>query len=302
MLIEELTAAPGKRPRTVTLQGPGLPFQGAKWGGSAPIPTEWYSGNGDEATQQHMGPEEAPSSWQGEWNRTRMGKAPSLATGADGEQITVVDPDTLATLLEDMWRAGARLRVTWTQASDDPSGRGKKVREGRASTWNFAYTRIQDIAWEVTFVWQSRGQRVQTVTSVRDGALAASAAKMNLAHADLASQTATATFIESNSAIYKSASTFTLGQLESIASAPTALAHQLQQKVLQVESQMQQVVDIAQTLDSTPQAIAGTAINIARNAVALANQFVDQLGSVPVEVMQTAGKSSVHDLDRKSVV
>lgn len=298
MLIEELTPLPGLQRRTVTLQGPGLPFQGAKWGGENALVTEWYSGNGDEATQQDLGPSEAPSAWQGEWNRTRMGKAPSLATGANGERLTVVDPETLAEFLEDMLRAGGRLRVTWSQASSVPSSRGKKVREGRAKSWEFGYVRIQDIAWSVTWEWQSRGQRVQTVSSVRNGALDASAAKMNLAAADLASQIAAAPFIQSNSAIYKSSTQFTLGQLEAIAKGPTNLATQLQRKVLQVEGQMQQVVAIAATLENTPQALAGAAINTALNAVAVANQFVDELGQVPVEAMQTAGKGSVHDLLR----
>ncbi len=298
MLVEELTAMPGLQRRTVTLQGPGLPFQGVKWGGENDLVTEWYAGNGDEATQQDLGPREAPSAWQGEWNRTRMGKSPSLATGANGERITIVDPETLAELLEDILRAGSRLRVTWSQSSDNPSSRGKKVREGRAKSWEFGYVRFQDISWSINWEWQSRGKRVQTVSSVRDGALDASAAKMSLAAADLASQIATAPFIQSNSAIYKSASQFTLGQLESIAQGPTNLANQLQRKVLQVESQLQQVVTIAQTLENTPQALAGAAINTARNAVAVANQFVDELGQVPVEALQTAGKGAVHDLLR----
>jgi phage tail protein X/stage V sporulation protein SpoVS len=296
--IEELTAGPGLQPRMVLLQGPSLPFQGAGWAGENAVVTEWYAGNGDEATQQNLGPSEKPSTWQGRWARTMMGKAPSLARDSSGAVITLVDPDALRERLEDLLRGGTRLRVTWSQASDSPSSRGKLVREGRASAWEFKYVRVQDVEWTITFDWQSRGARVQTVTSVRDGALDASAAQMSIAATDLANQLATAAFIQSNSAIYKSATQLTLGQLESIAAAPSAVANSLQRSVLQVEDKMKQVVTIAQTLESQPQAVTAAAVNIAKNAVALAQQFVDQMGEVPFETMQTAGKGSVHDLLR----
>lgn len=296
LLVEELDAPAGKQPRTVTLQGPGLPFQGANWGFTNTLPTKWYPGNGDEATQQVLGPQEMPSSWQGEWCRTMMGLAPSLATDENGLRITVVDPDMLFTLLEGIFRGGARLRVTWSQTSDNPSSRGKKIREGRCASFNGKYTRFQDVAWEASFTWQSRGARVQTVTATRDGSADAASAALSLAMTDLASQIAAAPFIASNAAIYKSASTITLGQLEAIANTPARIANRLQQSILQLQHKLQSVVAIAQTLASQPQQVVGAAVNTARNAVAVANQFVDQQGQTPPETLTT--KSNVHDLLR----
>lgn len=296
LLIEELTALPGQQPRSVTLQGPGLPFQGADWPVEMMAPTKWYPGNGDEATQQFLGPRDVPSTWRGEWNRTRMGKAPSIAVGADGNSIVVVDPLTLATSLEDIFRAGSRLRVTWSQTSDNPSSRGKIVREGRCTSFKPTYVRMQDVSWEATFTWVSRGARRQTVTSVRDGALDAAAAKMSLAMADLASQLAAAPFIASNGSILNSATPFTLGQLEALANLPTTYVTALGRSFLQIQNQLQQVANIASTLADQPAQIVGAALNTARNAIAVANQFVDQMGQVPLELMST--KSTVHDLMR----
>jgi hypothetical protein len=293
--IEELAAPAGQQPRSVMLCGPGLPFQGANWGGTNALATKWYPGNGDEATQQHLGPMEAPTNWKGEWNNTRMVRAPSYYSGGSG-LTTVVDPLTLATVLEGILRGGARLRVTWGQSSESPSNRGKFVREGRAKDWDFSVVRVQDISWTVGWEWQSRGTRKQTVTSVRDGALDASSAKMNLATANLASQIASAPFIASNSNIYKSATSITLGQIESMANSPTVLANSLQRDVLQVQTQLQQVADIANTLASQPTAVVNAAINTAKSAVATANAFVDQMGQLPIELM--SNKTTVHDLLR----
>lgn len=296
VLVEELAAPAGRSPRTITLQGPGQPFRGANWGGTNMIVTEWYPGNGDEGTQQVLGPTEAPSSWAGEWNRTRMGKNPSLATDDRGASITIVDPLTLATLLEEVMRGGARLRVTWAQASSSPSSRGKIVREGRAKSWDFKADRVQDIAWTIDWEWQSRGARSQTATNVRDGSLQASSARLNLAMADLASQLAAAPFIQSNQKVANSASTFTLGQLESFANAPTALANNLQRLALQVQTRVQQVANIASTVQGQPSQVVGAAVNTARNAVAAAQQYVDAQGQVSFETLST--KTQLGDLLR----
>lgn len=296
MTIEELSAPTGAQPRVVTLQGPSLPFMGAEWSGENALDTEWYPGNGDEASQQDMGPREVPSSWKGEWNRTRMGRAPTQATDDTGSPQVLVDPNLLAEMLEDMFRAGQRLRVTWNVTSESQSSRGKKVREGRARKWSFKYTRIQDIEWEVEFEWQSRGQRVQKVADLNQGGLAAASAGLALALSNMASVAAVQPFIAENSSIPNSASVLTLGQLENFASAPTKLVASLARSVEQVETQLTQVAQIATTLSSQPVQVVEAAINVARNSIALLNQTFDQLGRVPVED-QTAS-SDVRDLLR----
>jgi hypothetical protein len=297
VLIEELGAPSGNQPRTVTLQGPSLPFMGTKWGGKNALFTTWLPGNGDEATQHDLGPQEVPKEWQGEWKRTMMGKAPTYATDQNGGQLVIVDPEALVELLEDIYRGGQRLRVTWTVSSaGNPSANGKKVREGRAREWEFNYTRIQDIAWSVTFEWQSRGTRAQAAASVRDGSLDAAAARVNVLQSQLASAVADADFIASNAAIYKSATSLTLGQLENMASAPSVLVNGVGRNIEQFQSKLSQLAGIATTLASQPVAVANAAVNIAKNAIAAGNQFVDSLGQIPLETMSL--KSSVKDLMR----
>jgi hypothetical protein len=281
----------------VTLQGPSLPFRGAEWGFENSLVTEWYPGNGDEATQQNLGPREGPSQWQGEWTRTRMGKFPTLAVDDRGNPLTIVSPFVLYQFLEQILRAGQRLRVTWAVASDSSDSRGKIVREGRCKSFKINPDRIQDIPWSVTWEWQSRGARVQKVTDANDtGNLAASAAAMQLALANMASVAAAQAFIASNASVPGSASAITLGQLEKLADAPTALVHGLSRSFLKIQSELSQVVGIATTLASQPAQIVSAAVNSAKDAIAVANQSLDALGQVPVE--QMSADQSVGDLLR----
>lgn len=298
VIIEELAAPTGKKPRSITLQGPSLPLQGANWGGENNLKTTWYAGNGDEATQQDMGPMESPSNWKGDWRRTMMGKSPTTAVQDDGSPLTIVDPLVLANLLEDIFRTGMRLRVTWSVSSNNTSGRGKIIREGRCAKWDFQPTRVQDIEWTATFAWQSRGARTQTVTNVRDGALDAQTAAMNIANANLASSIADQNFSQSNSNILNSATHLTLGQLESLANLPLALMKSVGRTIERIQSQLEQVAGIAITLASQPAAVVNAAINTAKNAIAAANQFVAQLGRLPIEIQVHAAKGSVSDLIR----
>jgi hypothetical protein len=298
LLIEELSAPSGSQPRSVTLIGPSLPFMGTKWGGGNSIKTTWYPGNGDEASQQNLGPKEIPKEWKGEWNRTLMGKSPARASDDQGGSQTIVVPQILVEFLEDMLRGGQRLRVTWTVSSDDSDNRGKIVREGRASEWEFNYTRIQDVEWMVQFEWQSRGQRVQQTSAAALGALSAAAAQMALSLANMASVAAAQPFIAENQTIPLSASNITLGQLENFASAPATLVQDLGLSFQKIETDLQQVVNIASTIGSQPQQVVSSAVNIAKNAIIVANQSVDQIGQTPWEV--TSQSTGVADLARSS--
>lgn len=296
LTIEELSAPSGQQPRVVVLQGPSLPFRGANWDGENAVKTTWYPGNGDEATQQVLGPREGPSNWQGEWNRTRMGKAPANATDETGQDVVIVDPEILADFLESMLRGGSRLRVTWSVASEDASSRGKKVREGVAKTWSFKYDRIQDIAWSIDFEWAGRGVKVQAVSNTALGALAAMAAQLNLALSQMAAVQAATSLIASNTSIPLSANTLTLGQLENFAAAPTTLVEDVGRSFEQVQTQLQQVADIAATFASQPTSVVEAAVSVARNAIAGANQMVDELGQNPFEGL--SGSDDVNDMMR----
>lgn len=285
MTIVELTAPTGAQPRTVTLQGPSLPFMGAKWGFENALVTTWYPGNGDEASQQNLGPKEMPSTWTGEWNRTLMGKTPTQVTDDQGGSQVIVAPFVLYQFLEDILRAGQRIRVTWSVASEDSDSRGKIIREGRCRSFQITATRIQDLEWEATFEWQSRGQRVQRVADAVLGNLSAQAAQLQLSLANMASVASAQAFISENAAIPGSASNITLGQLENFANAPTTLVRNLGISFEKVQTQLEQVADIAATLESQPTQVVSSAVNIAKNAIAIGNQAIDELGQVPFEGM-----------------
>jgi len=254
---------------------------GAEWGMKLSVVTTWYPGNGDEATQQVLGPQELPSRWNGEWNRTRLGRQPALYSDETGSQITMVDPTDLRDVLESIARAGRRLRVVWGVTSDtgDPSATGTLTREGRCTELKFKHTRVQDIEWEGNFEWQSRGTQTQKVSSTRANTVNSnSAAYQNKINALVAANVQASLQSQAPSNI-------TLGQIEALANYPTALTNALAREVQQIASDVGTVVDIAATLASQPVQIANRAINLARNTVSEINSFYDELSEVPIEYM-----------------
>lgn len=286
LLIEEVGGSGGTPGRSVTLVGPSLPFMGSEWGGKLNVTTTWYNGNGVEATQQVLGPEELPSKWQGEWNRTRMGRVPALySPTSGGGQVEVVAPEDLAELLEDIFRGGLRLRVTWSQQGDTSDQQGRKVREGRATEWHFKYHRIQDIEWDVNFEWMGRGNTAPKVTSTRGNLV----------------QNVSAKYLDKMQALLNAQALaqlqkftpqrLTLGQLEALANYPTALTTAFTREAQQLQTGVQNVVNIARTLASQPPQIANRVVDFAQNTVSQVNNgFYDPLSRVPYELMTTRMK------------
>jgi hypothetical protein len=143
----------------------------------------------------------------------------------------------------------------------------------------------------VTFEWVSRGQGSPSkATSTRADNVVANGA---------AYQQALQALIDANSLAQLqkfNPSSLSLGQLEQLANLPTALVTSLSRQVLQLEHTIGQVVNIAATLASQPLHIRQAAVNAARNAVSLANQFYDQLSHTPCE--QLANKARVASILR----
>jgi hypothetical protein len=272
--------------------GPSLPFMGAEWGGENNMSTTWYPGNADEATQNILNPQEVPSNWHGEWKRTLMGKAPTTYEDENGASQSVVSPDQLVDILEDIFRAGFRLRVTWMVEGLTPDQQGKKVREGRAKKWNFKYTRLQDIEWEVTFDWLGRGRSTQKVVGVRDDSMIAATAAMNSQAANLASLAAAAAFISSNPTVRLSASTLSLGRLESLVPAVYSLLQTAVQTVQQTMSRVVNATQLATQVVNLPFAVANAGIAAARDMTHTCNTFSDQVGQTPPEQMSLSSKVS----------
>lgn len=306
--IEELESTiPGGKPRRIVLVGPALPRKGgASWEGDSRLVTKWYPGNGAEGTQQNLGPTEAPSDWNGVWNRTRMGRSPSMLVDEQGTEIRIVDPFELYEALDAIRMGGARLRVTWAvfgrrlagaigPGTDRPVDR-KIVREGRMKRLKIQPETEVDIPWDMSFEWVSRGGRQEKATDVRreeDLVLASNAVAASVIAMDFAVD---AKIVSLKSAKRLSASKLTLGQLERLANAPKLLVDNAVRKLRFNVNQFKRVADIARKMALAPVAVENSILDLARNTTAVANQFIHQMGQTPPELL--TNRQKVSDLAR----
>ena len=283
--------------RTLSLRGGGLPkMGGANWGGANVLPTSWYPGNPGEATQQVLVAKEIPTQWSGEWRLNVLNRAPCSWDDGVGGEIDVISPGTLWDILEDLFRKGQRLRVSWVIASSTDGVISRVVmREGRCEHWDFKPTYATDVEWTCTFSWVSRG-----VTQMR--AVAAREADVESATAALASAMAATVakvnskIISHDATILQSASRFTLGQLENLANAPLKIVQGLVQSLTRITTSLSQIGAIAVDVATLPFNIANTAISFAKDATDQALQFSDNVGRIPFEA--TSVSSNVADLMR----
>lgn len=292
--IEEVNQA-GSDSRKIVLSGPSLPFMGAAWSSEMKVVTTWYPGNGDEASQQVLGPRELPSKWQGDWRRTMMGSVPARFDDGKGSDTLISDPQVLADAFEEVIRGGSRLRVTW-EVSDPMSvgnGRGSAervdmtlngriVREGRVTSYGFKYSRsMTDIEWEMQFDWLGRGKTTQNVTSTRADTVASDSADLKAKLKKIVDAQSLAQQARSNP------SHLTLGQLQQIANTPAKLAESFQRQVLQLSNQVGQLVAIAETVRNQPAHVLNSGISAAHNTISIANRFRQQLTRTPPELLCT---------------
>jgi len=291
LTIEELPGA-GKTGRRLVLQGAGLPFMGAEWAFENNLTTTWYPGNGGDASQQNLGPRLLPSTWNGEWNRTRLSRSQVKFYDETGNESVIVLPMVLMEICESMFTQAYLLRVTWAVEGETRQDTAKIVREGRVKTARFPIQRHTDVSWTFEFHWKSRGGVKQVPTSTRDDSLATKMVALNLA------LNAAIGKIQGFSKLTRKQpahSRLTLGQFEQLAKYPKKLADSLLRTATRATSQLKQLGDIVKTVRGTPFAIAGSAVNVARNTVAIANQFVDEMSRNPAEL------NSLND-DVKSLV
>jgi hypothetical protein len=282
--------------RTLSLRGGGLPkMGGANWGGANVLPTTWYPGNSAEATQQVLVAKEIPSQWSGEWRLTVLNRAPCSYDDGTGE-IDVASPGTLWDILEDLFRKGQRLRVTWVIASSTDGVISRTVlREGRAEHWDFRPARSVDVEWQCSFSWVSRGAvQLRAVTAREADVESASSALVTSMAATVAA--INAAIVSQDANILGSASRFTLGQLENLANAPLALVQELTRNLTRITSGLAQVGAIALDVATLPFSIANTVISFAKDATDQALQFSDQVGQIPLEAASVS--SNVADLMR----
>lgn len=287
--VEELSSDTGSSSRIVQLVGGGLPLMGAEWAGENKLVTKWYPGNADEATQQNLGPRELPSSWSGDWRRTVLSRTPCTLLDGGGATL-VVDPSVLRDALEDIFRVGRRLRVTWSVDGGAPGATGKVVREGRAGKWKFKHTRMQDIEWEVTFEWVGRGGTSQKVASTRDDSLSGAQAALAVAANAVGNLALAASFSNVRTTIPLSASSFSLGQLEAFANGPLNAFKSVTSQIQAGMSKLNQLGDVVATIRGMPDAFKAQASAIAADVAEQARQFTDKIGATPGELQSATSR------------
>lgn len=291
LIIEELSGD-GTTRRELRLLGPALPHMGAEWAFENGLATSWNPGN-PEATQQVLGPRELPSSWQGTWRLPQMTRLPSRHRDVDGSESDLTSPQLLRDLFEDFGRKGRRLRVSWVVSGEGiPGVPGVLTRVGRIANAHFPHDRTTDIAWSAEFAWLGRGNPRQLVVASRGDNIPSAMAALE------ASMTATYNLIvlnkivASNARVPRSATQFTLGQLEVIAGAPQKISETLARSLSKVTLQAQQAGQIAKKVRSQPSAVENSALSVARGALQAANQFDEEMGRAPAETLSARATAS----------
>ncbi len=309
--IEETVATtPGGKPRRVVLVGAGLPFMGgASWTGESNVITTWYPGNGVEASQQNLGAKLMPSTWAGEWKRTLMGRTPSLYVDETGNKRRIVDPHELWAILDDIRICGARLRVTWAvrgreivggSSAGNLTAKGgndklvdfQVVREGRMKSLKVDPERLTDMKWTAEFHWVSSGRKQEKNADVRRDADVEKAASALSSSINAVDAIANGKIMSIKAGVRLSVSSLSLGQLEALANAPLKALNTALGKLRYAMGQVTRAGALAKKLAATPYALANSVLDFARNSVAVANQFVDEMGRQPPELQAKNRKTA----------
>lgn len=294
IIIEELT---GEK-RRVKLVGSGLPFRPAPLQVKQTVVTTWYNGS-PEASQQVLGPQDPPSTWEGKWSRTLLGRTPAVVTtGEDGTDQLVPIPWTLFELFDDVCRKGRRLRVTWASLDGAGNDRGKLVREGRLSAAEWQLERVDDIGWKFTFDWAGRGEQPKRVDFSREGDIVASIAAARARASALAAYGQFQKLVAANPRIKNSATYITLGQLENMVDAPNQAVQALSRSAQSVVNQLSRVAGLVKKGRDLPLQLANTSLALARNTLAVVNQFHDDWSRRSPEL--NSYKSNVADVLRST--
>lgn len=274
--IEELTGAK----RRLELFGPGLPRQGANWGGRLVMTASWNPGNGSDATTHVLAPIEMPSNWEGVWRTTMLVSSPCQFAEAPGQKPKpVAIASSLRDVCESLFRSGQRLRVTWIQGSTHWAFTNRKViREGFCEEWDFAHARADDIEWTMLWNWVGRGQKKQPAADLGKDKEAQSLKKANQELANYVGEVESLKVISANQAVPAGADSFTLGDLEAIANIPKDFAKQVKQFATNVLTRVEDLAEIIETGAGTPLLVGSTVLDIATQATRTFTQLADEMG------------------------
>ena len=301
--IEELTGTK----RSIELFGAALPRKGAAWSEKMRMKTETYAGNPLEATQQILGPVMLPSEWEGFWRTTQLIGNPCEYTENGGYPQQVTLASTLRDILEMIFESGQRLRVTWSteesfiipNEQSPEVGERRIVRIGRASEWKFSHDRMDDIAWNITFEWISKGASVQKKISTKGEDVLSKARACYMAVTEWFVYTKPKTVIVSAKqlAANQSASSLTLGDLENLASAPLKLWESVLSIGTNFLNTIGGLINVAQQIGNLPSALANQTNAAAKNMSTILSSYLDEQSQTPYEAQTQAqsNKASVNN-------
>jgi nucleoid-associated protein YgaU len=283
IIIKELAG----RKRTLRLVGAGLPKRGANWPGKQRLVTTWYPGNVAQASQQVIGPIEAQSQWSGEWNTTRLVRSPAIYEEG-GSSTKLAFAHSLALVLEDIFRSGVLLEVTWAVDNENPFVTPQQIsRQGRASDWDFAYDRIDDIVWKVTWDWIGRGLGQDRVALRNDGAATQSLNSLDLVLLAVDESVNNTQIQLTRRTIPRSANTFSLEQLDAMLDAPSKLMRDFAQSCNRISNRVRTLGDLIGKAANLPFKVTNQAIDIATSAVQSAIKFYDDCTRTPPDYYDT---------------
>ena len=254
--------------------------------------TRSYTGNSAEATQQVLGPALLPSSWEGGWKTTQMLACPSFFANEGGAPQPITRASTLRDTIETFFESGQRLRVTWVAGdSDNPK---RLVREGRATEWSFPHDRPDDIRWNISFEWVSKGGSVQKVIALRSDDKEAARRDAQTKLNDALTKAVNDQAVASQKARQKNmpATSITLGDLEAFAKGPSKMLDSFVRAGRQVVDRLQRLGELGQKTMNMPATLEAQILDAATNTIAIAGQFLDEVSRTPPEVLSNRNKVS----------
>lgn len=274
--------------RALRLVGSGLPKQGAAWGGKQRLVTTWYPGNGAQASQQVLGPTENQTPMNGVWRTTQLTRTPAVFEGKPGAETKIAFADSLREIFEDMLRGGALLQVYWINAEAQTFGARSIYRVGRAADWNFAYDRMDDIVWSVTWDWTSRGLNQQKVTEFRDDPTnAQQQAQFQAVATALADAIDGVKLKASKRTVPLSANKFSLEQLGQLLDAPKNLMRDFGQSMNRISNRVNHLSGLINKAKGMPYEVGNQFLDACLTAVQASNGFYDAMTQKPPELLET---------------
>lgn len=261
--------------------------------------TTWYPGNAAQASQQVLGPVESQTPWTGIWRSTQLTRTPAIFEPNGGTQTKIAFADSLREIFEDLLRSGTLLQVFWINAELSTYGSRSIFRVGRAAEWNFAYDRMDDIVWSVTWDWTSRGLDQQKVTQFRDDATNSTVISQfaNVAIA-LADSVNNVKMKLSKRTVPNSATKFSLDQIGAVLDGPNKLMKDFSQSMNRISNRITAIGDLIAKAKGLPYELASQLLDACTTATIAANNFYDAVTKTPPELLST--RQSLAALTRTS--